>query len=250
MGRQISVSEAAERLGVTPHRVRQRIQNGSLPAERVGHRWGIDEADLLPLLEKGRAGRPLSERSAWALVDHADPSPAARAALSLLAPSERQRTEERWSSITSHVQGTDDVAGFARLLREMLSGRAERQVLRANNRDLPDLRADTRLALSGVSDPRAGIAAGDIVEGYVARGHLEQVVRDYLLAPAVGRSQRQRANVVLHSSSRTVDPPPPLLLVAADLADHRTPREESRAAEILDELTAADRVRHETGGDR
>ena len=61
MGRQISVSEAAERLGVTSHRVRQRIKDGSLPAERVGNRWGIDEADLLPLLDGAKVGRPLSE---------------------------------------------------------------------------------------------------------------------------------------------------------------------------------------------
>lgn len=247
MGRQISVSEAAERLGVTPHRVRQRIEDGSLPAERVGNRWGIDEADLLPLLDGGKVGRPLSERSAWAILDYPDSSPQALAALTRLAPSERQRTEERWRLLTTHVWRTDNIAGVARLLREMLANRAERQVFRANARDLPDLRADSRLVLSGLSDPRAEIAAGDIVEGYVTHADLEHLIRDYLLTPAVGQSNRQRANVVLHASTRSVSRPATPLLIAADLADHRTPREESRAVEIINDLTTTDQMWHDLG---
>jgi excisionase family DNA binding protein len=250
MGRQISVSEAAARLGVTPHRVRQRIADGSMPAERVGNRWGIDEADLLPLLDGGKVGRPLSERSAWAILDYADSSPQALAALALLAPSERRRTEERWRFITAHAWDTDTIADVARLLREMLAKRAERQVFRANTLDLPDLRADARLVLSGLNDPRAEIAAGDIVEGYVTHADLEHLIRDYLLTPAVGESSRQQANVVLHASVRSVPRPAPLLLVAADLADHRTPREESRAIEILNDLTATEQIWHDLGTDQ
>lgn len=250
MGRQISVSEAAERLGVTSHRVRQRIKDGSLPAERVGNRWGIDEADLLPLLDGAKVGRPLSERSAWAILDYADSAPQAIAALARLAPSERQRAQERWRLITTHASDTDNGAGSARLLREMLANRAERQVLRANTRDLPDLRTDARLVLSGLNDPRAGIAAGDVVEGYVTRADLGHLVRDYLLIRAVGQSSRQQANVVLHASIRSVTQPAPLLLIAADLADYRTPREESRVAEIINDLTATERMWHDLGPDQ
>lgn len=250
MGRQISVSEAAERLGVTPHRVRQRIEDGSLPAQRVGNRWGIDEADLLPLLDGSRVGRPLSERSAWAILDYAGSPPQALGALALLAPSERRRTAERWSSMTAHAGDPGAMAGVVRQLRQMLANRAERQVFRASTRDLPDLRADARLVLSGLSDPRAEIAAGDIVEGYVSRADLGHIIRDYLLTEALGEASRQQANVVLHASIRPVPRPAPLLLIAADLADHRTPREESRAVEILNDLTATEQVSHDLGPDQ
>lgn len=230
--------------------MRQRIEDGSLPAQRVGNRWGIDEADLLPLADGGKVGRPLSERSAWAILDYADSSPQARAALALLAPSERRRTEERWRLMTAQAGDADAIVGVARLLREMLANRAERQVFRANTRDLPDLRADVRLVLSGLNDPRAEIAAGDIVEGYVTQADLGHLIRDYLLTPAVGQSSRQQANVVLHASIRSVPRPSPLLLIAADLADHRTPREESRAVEILNDLTATEQMWHDVGTDQ
>lgn len=249
MGRQISVSEAAERLGVTSHRVRQRIEDGSLPAQRVGNRWGIDETDLLPLLIGPKAGRPLSERSAWAILDYIDSSTQAMAALALLAPSERQRAEERWGLLATHARDTDAIADVARQLREMLVNRAERHAFRANTRDLPDLRAETRLVLSGLNDPRAEIAAGDVVEGYVTPVDLRHLIRDYLLTPAVGQSSSQQANVVLHASIRSVPRPAPLLLIAADLADHRTPREESRAVEILNDLTATEQMWHDQGTD-
>ena len=245
MGRWISVSEAAERLGVTSHRVRQRIQDGSLPAERVGNRWSIDEADLLPFLDGVTVGRPLSGRSAWAILDHADPSPREPAPLTPLAPSERRRAEERWRLLTAHASNADSIAGVARLLRDMLANRAERHVFRANARDFADLRADTRLSLAGLNDPRAEIAAGDVVEGYVTRPDLEHLIRDYLLTPAVDQSSRQQANVVLHASMRAVPRPAPLLMIAADLADHRTPREESRAVEILRDLAESRQTRHD-----
>lgn len=237
MGRQVSVSQAAERLGVTPHRVRQRIEGGSLLAERVGYRWSIDEADLLPLLGAAKVGRPLSERSAWAILDLADASPPALTAFARLALSERQRARERWRLLAACTKDVSRNTDAAQVLREVLLNRAERQLFRASTRDLPDLRADPRLVPSGLSDSRAEIAAGDIVEGYVMRGDAERFARDYLLARAIGQSHRQEVNVVLHVSARPTTRPVPKLLIAADLADHRTPREESRALEILQDLT-------------
>lgn len=237
MGRQVSVSQAAERLGVTPHRVRQRIEGGSLPAERVGHRWSIDEADLLPLLGDAKVGRPLSERSAWAILDLADGSTPALTAFLRLTLTERQRARERWRLLAACTKDLAITTGVAQMLREMLLNRADRQVFRANARDVADLRADPRLVPSGLSDPRAEIAAGDIVEGYVLRGDAERFARDYLLTRAIGQSHRQEANVVLHVSARPITRPVPELLIAADLADHRTPREESRALEIVQDLT-------------
>ena len=47
---QVSVAEAADRMGVGVQRIHRRIAEGSLRAERVGHQWVIDEVDLIPLL--------------------------------------------------------------------------------------------------------------------------------------------------------------------------------------------------------
>lgn len=42
----LSVSQAAARLGVTPQTVRDRINNGTLPALRIGRNWAVPEAAL------------------------------------------------------------------------------------------------------------------------------------------------------------------------------------------------------------
>lgn len=122
------------------------------------------------------------------------------------------------------------------MLRSWLRNRAKRRLYRASPRDFPDLRNDDRIALSGLSHPNSGIASGDLVEGYVAGHALDAIVDDYLLSPV---SDENVANVVLHIASDSVpdklgDIAP--LLLAADLAEHRRPREEARASELLREL--------------
>lgn len=106
-------------------------------------------------------------------------------------------------------------------------------------------RADDRLILSGLSDQHAEIAGGDVLEGYVSQVDAKELGRDYLLTPAIGQTSRQRANVVLHCTDRSVPRPASLLLVAADLADHRSPREESRAVEILNSLAVTALMWHD-----
>jgi len=53
----ISTAEAAERLGVTPCRVRALIYDGRLPANKIGGALVIDDADL-ERVAKRRPGRP------------------------------------------------------------------------------------------------------------------------------------------------------------------------------------------------
>jgi excisionase family DNA binding protein len=55
----ISTTEAAERLGVSRKRVNQFIDQGRLPAKRIGKVWIIDPKDL-SLVENRpkKAGRP------------------------------------------------------------------------------------------------------------------------------------------------------------------------------------------------
>jgi hypothetical protein len=76
-----------------------------------------------------------------------------------------------------------------------------------------------------------GIASAD-VEGYLGESDVDGVVKDYLLVEA-----DIDANVVLHVIPDAQYPyPEARLRVAADLAEHRGPREEARAAELLHEL--------------
>jgi hypothetical protein len=105
---------------------------------------------------------------------------------------------------------------------------------RAAPADLPGLREDARLALSGLS-AAGGIAAGDVVEGYVGQDLVDRLVEDHLLVAA-----QNDANVILHvvAPDRVANVRSPLLL-AADLAEHRGPREELRAAELAREAASA-----------
>ena len=232
----ISVAEAARRLGVGVPRVHQRIADGSLPATRVGSQWVIDEASLAPAAESHAPGRPLSHRSAWALLAL---SQSDQDALDALAPAERSRARERLQRLLAQSPpgarpSEVEAQAAAALLRSWFRNRAERRLYRASPRDLPDMRDDHRLTLTGLSHPRSGIAAGDLVEGYLAAEYVDDVVADHLLStPAADRD----ANVVLHVAAAAPGPMAPLLL-AADLAEHRRPREEARAAELLREIAA------------
>ena len=88
----ISVSEAARRLGVNVSRIHQRIADGSLRAERIGSQWVVDERSLLEVAERRGAGRPLSVRSAWAVIAVSEGD---HEAVRRLAPAERSRARQR-----------------------------------------------------------------------------------------------------------------------------------------------------------
>ena len=65
---EISVAEAAQRLGIGEQRVRSLAASGHLPARRLGHAWALDSAAVDARMKGARRGRPLSARSAWALL--------------------------------------------------------------------------------------------------------------------------------------------------------------------------------------
>jgi excisionase family DNA binding protein len=52
MEEQITTTAAAARLGVTPRRVRALIDDGRLPATRIGRDWLIDVADLARVADR------------------------------------------------------------------------------------------------------------------------------------------------------------------------------------------------------
>jgi excisionase family DNA binding protein len=57
----LSATEAAERLGVTPNRVRALISAGRLPAQKVGRDYVIDPAHL-KLVRHRKPGRPKAKK--------------------------------------------------------------------------------------------------------------------------------------------------------------------------------------------
>lgn len=234
----LSVSEAAQRLGVNAPRVRQRIADGSLPAERVGHQWVIDDAVLVRVAEQKSSGRPLSARSAWALIALSDGDRSAAG----VSPAERVRARRRWvelSELAASALGSEDGRKQgAAALRKLLRNRAERRLYRAASSDLPDLRSDRRLQLAGLSRD-SGLASGDIVEAYVHDDALASVIDDYLLSPAASGG-----NVVLHEvPADQAIYPESLLLLAADLVEHGGPREEKRAFELVRQAYHEERSR-------
>jgi len=248
----VSVAEAAEILGVHPQRVHQRIRQGSLPAEKVGNQWAIEMNDLRRIRHHAGPGRPLSAKSAWDLLAVAANDQAA----SELSPSARSRARSRLRNLFVHASSAslDDAAAQ---LAHALGNRAARVLFVASDQDLPDLRDDERVHLSGVSLPESNMSGGAVAEGYVSSVDLDALVDDYLLSPA----PRSRANVILHvvpsdagnlALADLDDVARSQLALAADLAEHDGVREKSEAIRSVADLHArfVARGAHVMGADR
>ena len=139
------------------------------------------------------------------------------------------------SRLRSKVIELQQAEQQARLLRSWMSARADRSVFLVALNDLAELRADERIMPSGISHSLSGMAAGDIVEGYVRRRKIKQLISDHFLAP--GAHNRREANVVLHASDHQFQIS--RLLIAADLADYPGSREHAQAARLIHEMDLA-----------
>lgn len=227
----VSVAQAAQRLGVSVPRIHQRIADGSIAAQRIGAQWVVDEVSLLHVEERNKAGRPYSARSAWAVIavseERHDRIRSNPRAASSRARSHLKRLLEQGVEPPVSEEAVGDVAVS---LRSMFRNRAQRRLLRVAPADLSDLHDDARWA--ALVDPGAsGIASAD-VEGYLAESDVGGVMKDYLLVEA-----DRDANVVLHVIPDGQHAfPDARLRLAADLAEHRGPREEARAAELVHDL--------------
>jgi excisionase family DNA binding protein len=236
----VSVTEAARRLGVGVPRVHQRIRNGSLRAERLGSQWVVDELSLVRAAERRDPGRPLSPRSAWAIIALSEDD---QEALAGLAAAERSRAQSRLVALLSLVdqgpRSEDAVRRVASSLRLRFEKRALVLARRAAPADLDQLREDPRWRAL-VRPAASGIASRDVF-GYLRADDVPAVERDYLLVPA---QADDGCNVLIHVLPEGQDAyPDSLLRLAADLADQRGPREELRAVELLGEIAAHWRAR-------
>lgn len=235
----VSVSQAAARLGVGVSRIHQRIADGSVDAELIGSQWAVDELSVLRVAERSRPGRPLSARSAWAVVALAEQDDAA---LGALAPVERARAKARLRRLLDLAgdapRSEHGVRLVSQALRRMFEARARVMLFQAAAADLRRLREDTRWA--SVVDTAASGIASTSVDGYVYTGQIDGMARDYLLIPSA-KDPNVRARI-LPAGQRPY--PGSRLLLAADLADSRGPREELRAAQLVHEVASdAERAR-------
>lgn len=209
----LSVSEAARAAGLSHARVGQLVRAGRVPSRKVGSQHVIVDANVLLSMPR-RAGRPLSERSAWALLLHADGHRP-----SWMTPKDVYRAKAHLNRLAADLE--PEIA-----LQALVRNRAQRLSYRAQ--EPAALAVDDDLALSGVSDPRAGMSAGSAVEAYVHQDDVPRIVRRHLLVAA----PNARANVWLHSSQFVPDEPL-RLQVAADLAEHGGPRERKQARKLI-----------------
>lgn len=217
----VGVREAAARLGISAQRVRALIASGSLPAERVGHAWVINEADIARPRRRS-AGRPMSARMAGAfLILAAGMRPQ-------VMPSEMSRLRQRLLQLADESRSPNGEPSD--MLRAWMSQRAERLALSIHASDIKDVLADQRIQASGVSHPFAAMSGAPIAEGYVHLDDADSLIEDHFMVPAKVPAQ---ANVVLHVVSEL--PPVSRVLVAADLADYRADREDRQAKSILDD---------------
>ncbi len=169
---EVSVRQAAERLSISPQRVRVLAAKGRIPARKVGRDWVVDLARL-GLHEFGARGRgrPLSARSCWAILDLLD----GRQPVGL-SRSELLRARTRAEALADSAPGA-------------LSARAEVHRLVAHRGLTERLANDRRIVLSGVSAAaahRARLTALGALEGYVQDDDLAALIHEYALAQPSG----------------------------------------------------------------
>jgi excisionase family DNA binding protein len=209
-GRDLTVSDAAERLGVKPQRVRALIKSGDLKARRIGERTLLIDAESVErrAVSSPRAGRRLSELDAWGLI--------------LLAAGEGASSLDRRSRY--RMRQLLDAHGLSGL-RARLSARASLVHLRAHPSELGALRKEAAIVWSGptaATDLRLGLLASDALDGYVAQPDVEPLLGRYHLR------QSRDPNVILRvvSSLSWLEGRryAPLSAIALDLFDDADPR--------------------------
>lgn len=213
----IGVAEAAQRLGVSRQRVLQMIVDERLPAQRIGRAWSIKESDIAR--RRVPVGRPLAAGMTRGLLELAAGIRPDR------SPRDVSRLRAHLVRLARESSSDGDAAG---LLRSWLPGRAARQEVSIAAADLPAVRADDRLVLTGVSDRLANMSSPHLVEGYVAAADAARFFVDHF---AVESDDRSRANLIVHVAEAL--PPASPVLVAADLADYRGGREDRQARSLL-----------------
>lgn len=215
----VTVADAAKRLGVTEQRVLRLIHECALGADRFGHAHLVRLEDVeRRAAQAPTGGRRFTTAHAWGLLELAAGDP---------APWLDRSTRYRLRRLIAE-RGLNG-------LRSRLTGRGVPSRFRAHPSQLPGLRSDPALMLTGAtaaSELRLGLLAGEVVEGYVDARDLDEIVRRHRL-----RSSRD-PNVILRVvPSFTEAWPParnaPLPAIALDLLDDPDPRARTLGDQLL-----------------
>ena len=210
------VADYAERLGVSRAAAYKRVRSGRVGAYRIGSQWVVPDS-AVPLAKA--SSRPMSPENAAHLL-----SSLSGVEIDFSDPVVRRRIAQKAAQVRRSEIDSDRLWSWVRV-------RAPRLELSASPADLADLLEDPRFRRSGLSDPRAAIAASGFAEGYVSPSVVDDLIEDYLLV------ESDRPNVVLHVADIPVDGAGdvPIGFVIADLLDHAGPRELGQAEQLLAE---------------
>jgi excisionase family DNA binding protein len=215
----LSVSEVASQLEISSGRVRQLIESGTLPAQKVGSQWVVNEVDLAAVSPR-RNGRPLSSSAAWGVLWRALGRPVS------------------WLSVREVSRANTRLKKGIGSLADQLSTRAARFEFRAHPSALTRLQGDSRWVAGGIS--AAGVVGADLIDGgSIVEGYLQlEDLSDFASEYGLVSKGSSVANVIVHAYSglqpfglgeRSV----PLLVVALDLLEHSDERTKRAGQELL-----------------
>ena len=223
----LSISEAAEELGLNPSRVRALVAAGVLRGTKIGERWVIESAEVTRRRrDRGAPGRPFEPGNAWAVLLLASGESAA-----WVDPRVRWRLERALAG------------GGLRTLRSRLGRRAKVHRFHAHPGELHRLRSRPDLVKTGISASGAyklGLAAAEEVDAYLTKSVLKRVQREHALELAALGD----ANVVLRVAPTDAwhlgredhpDVAPPAA-VAVDLAEDADSRSSRVGAEMIEKI--------------
>ena len=242
MAELMDVRTAAQELGVSPHRVRQLIDQGALAAQRVGRFWLLDPATVRRRAEVDVSdGRPYAARQVWRMGDVAD----------LMAQEDHDRhlaaalketisPQAHWQlrRYLTDLAAEDDPRDVAWRLRDRAGSVIERY---AHPSVLDQLLHDPRIVVSGAHAAAAGgedLVPDAFLEAYIAPADVNGFCADHGLievpdGPNVRlrvvdevRVWRDRRGRLPHDEALEVAP---LLLVIADLSERADARASSAA---------------------
>ena len=222
----LSVQEAAARLGVDSSRVRQLISANRLGARHVGRAWVVSADDVNRLAEfRHRPGRPLAPARAWGLLDMLDGG---------CAPWLRPVARSQVRAVMRGLDGAD-----ASRWRSALRARSEVHRIEAHPAALRRLAADPAVRIAGAK--RAAAAGADLVvveevpEFYVPAADWPQLRKRLHLREADAHGNllvRVPAGVWPWSP----DVPVGRAALAADLLESLEPRVVHAGVQVLNEL--------------
>lgn len=229
----LSVAEAAQRLQVSPRRVRALLEDGRLQGRQVAGRWLLPSRAVDHRQRAAPApGRPLSPASAWhtlAILAKADDS------ISHLPAPVKSRARGRAEALRNMSPSGE----VARRWRSALARRAEICEYYAHPSVLERLLDDPALVRSGISavgDHGAGLMVLSGAEGYVRSRDLPHLESQYALNPNIDAAQ---ANVRVHvvADDRAAEwlflhRVAPAAVVAADLVERDSSRDRAAGVKL------------------